>query len=167
MIKFFNKKIAKLYIVLLCITLVVGIVSTCLCISYSAKFDEATKPTSSSQASDVLSTVVSALAGDENATDSLTGMLASAISSKLTGDTEETETKLSEEAQALKTKKIITLVILIVSYVLTAGFFAATITCYEYEKYLESPKYKAKLKRMKKVEKLKAEQKEQISKSTF
>ncbi len=152
MIKFFNKKIAKVYIILLCLTLISGIVSSCFCISYSAQFDEATEK--KTDTSGVLSTIVSAIGGDEEATDSLTNMLASAITSTIDGSAEEEE-KLSDEAQALKNKKTLTLVLLIVSFVLAIGFFAATIICYEYEKYLESPKYKAKLKRMKKYEKLK------------
>ena len=152
MIKFFNKKIAKLYIVLLCVTLISGIVFSCFCISYSSQFDEATK-TETSKGTELLSSALSALAGDEEASDTLAGAIASAISSNLSSEEEEEE--LSEEAQALKNKKILTLILLCVSFFLTIVFFAATITCFEYEKYLESPKYKAKLKRLKKVEKIK------------
>lgn len=151
MIKVFNRKIAKVYIVLLCLTLISGIVSSCFCISYSAQFDKATEE--KADTSELLSSVVSALSGD---TSSLTDTLASSIASIIQGNSEEPEEeKLSNEAQALKDKKILTMVLLIVSFVLAVGFFAATIISYEYEKYLESPKYKAKLKRMKKYEKLK------------
>lgn len=146
--KVFNKKIAKLYIVLLCVTLTAGIVSSGFCISYSAQFDKATEVESDS--SEILNSVVSALAGDST---SLSEKLATAIID-LTDGSEEEE-KLSDEAQELQNKKVLTMVLLIAFFVLTAVFFAGTITCYEYEKYLESPKYKAKLKRLKKVEKLK------------
>ncbi len=152
MIKIFNKKIAKLYIILLCVTLISGIVSSCFCISYSSQFDKETAP-EKADTSELLSAAVSALSGNEEGTDALTNMLASAITSNILGS-EDSEEQLSKKATELKSKKILTLVLLCVSFFLAIAFFAATITCYEYEKYLESPKYKAKLKRLKKVQKI-------------
>lgn len=155
--KFFNKKIAKLYIVLLCITLVAGIVSSGFCIYYSSQYDEIIKSKSKTDTSDMLGTVVSALAGDEEASDSLAGILSSVLSSLAGVETEEeSEIKLTDEEQKVYNKKIATLVALIIFYVLAAAFFTATIISFEYEKYLKSDKYKAKLKRLKKYEKMKA-----------
>ena len=81
--KVFNRKIARLYIVLLCVTLIAGIVSSCFCISYSAQFDKATEV--KSDASEILSSVASALSGDTTA---LSEKLASAITDVVDGSQE-------------------------------------------------------------------------------
>ena len=151
--KLFNRKTAKIYIVLICVTMVVGIASSCFFASYSSKFEEMTKKDSSGALSELGSTLISALSGDtEAASDSLAGLLSDAIESQSEASTEK---KLTEEQQSMKNKKTVTLVLLIVSFCLAAVFSAGTITCYSYENYLKSDKYKAKLKRLKKYEKMK------------
>lgn len=154
--KFFNKKIAKLYIVLLCVTMIIAIVSSGFCIYYSSQYDEIIKSKNKTDTSDMLGTVVSALAGDEEASESLAGMLASALTSVAGVETDgDSEMQLTDEEQNVYYKKIATLVVLIVFYVLGVAFFATTIISFEYEKYLKSDKYKAKLKRLKKYQKMK------------
>lgn len=150
--KLFNRKTAKIYIALICISLVVALVSTGFCVSYSSQLKKLTEESSSKGAlADIGSALVSILGGDDKgATDSLEGV----VSSLLTGGADK-QSEPSAEEKALATKKTATLVILIVFYVLTVVFFAGTVTCYEYEKYLESPKYKAKMKRLQKYEKIK------------
>ena len=153
--KIFNKKTAKVYIAMICISLVIALVSSGFCISYSAQLKKIAEENASSNStlSSLGSALVSLLGGDDKAaTESLEGV----VSSLITGNSgEDKVVKVSDEEKALGTKKTITLVMLIVFYVLTVVFFAGTIVSYEYEKYLESPKYKAKVKRLQKYEKIK------------
>ena len=154
--KLFHKKIAKVYIALICFTLISGVVSMCFCIHFSSEFKEMTAEKKPS-GSELLTTVASAIGGDGEATDTLTDMLASALTDAVEGETQDQqEEKLSAEEKKVQNLKILTLVLMILFYVLCVASSAATITCYQYEKYLESPKYKAKLKRMSKYEKQKA-----------
>lgn len=155
MSKIFNKKIAKLYIAMICVSIVVALVSTGFCLSFSSQYDEllAASTKSDSSLADLGSALLSALGGD---TDKATEGLTNALTSLLGGDSANSiSDAVAEELEALKTKKNVTLVLLIVFYVLTVVFSAGTIICFEYERYLQSPKYKAKLKRLKKYEKIK------------
>ena len=152
--KLFNKKTAKIYRAMICVSLVIALVSSGFCISYSAQLKKLAEESASSNSalSDIGSALVSILGGDDKAaTESLEGV----VSSLLTGEDKDKEVKVSDEEKALGNKKTATLVLLIVFYVLTVVFFACSITSYEYEKYLESPKYKAKMKRLQKYEKIK------------
>ena len=152
--KLFNKKTAKIYIAMICVSLVIAIVSSGFCISYSSELKKLAEESASSKSalSDIGSALISLLGGDDKAaTENLEGV----VSSLLTGGKEKNEVKVSEEEKVLSTKKTASLVLLIVFYVLTVAFFACSITSYEYEKYLESPKYKAKMKRLQKYEKIK------------
>ena len=136
--KLFNKKIMKLYIVLLCVTLVGGMVCAGFSISFNSqikKIEEENKPS-----------VTDALA------DTLADLLASAVTES---DTTSTEEKVDPEIEKLQEKKTVSLVVMAVFFVFSALSGAAITTSYQYEKYLQSDKYKAKLKRLKKYEKTK------------
>lgn len=142
--KIFNKKTMIVYAILLCFSFVMGCVMVGMNVHYSNKFEEAT-----SKGSDATQTIVNGLSsilsslGNEEA--------ASTISDALNSAGEEKE--YDAETQALLTKKNVTLAFMIVFYVLTALFMAAAIFSSEYEKYLDSDKYRAKVKRLEKVKK--------------
>jgi hypothetical protein len=63
------------------------------------------------------------------------------------------EEEYDDATKAILTKKNVTLAFIVVFFVLTAVFMAGAITSSEYEKYLVSDKYKAKLRRLEKVRK--------------
>jgi len=142
--KLFNKKAMIAYIVILAITFVAGCSMIGVNVHYSNKIETLEKGdgTLESAATNVIANALSALVGggSENA---ITDAIQDA-----------TGNKIDEEAIAkVETKKTVVLVLMIVFFVLTAVFIAGAITAYQYPKYLESDKYKAKLKRMKKAAK--------------
>ena len=142
--KLFNKKSMIAYIVILAITFVAGCSMIGVSVHYSNEIATLEKGdgTLESAATEVIAGALSALVGGgkENA---ITDAIQDA-----------TGNKIDEEAIAkVETKKNIVLVLMIVFFVLTAVFIAGAITSYQYPKYLESDKYKAKLKRMKKAAK--------------
>lgn len=142
--KLFNKKSMIAYIVILTITFVAGCSMIGLSVHYSNEIEALEKGdgTFESAATDVIAGALSALVGggSENA---ITDAIQDA-----------TGNKIDEEAIAkIESKKTVVLVLMIVFFVLTAVFIAGAITAYQYPKYLESDKYKAKLKRMKKAAK--------------
>ncbi len=160
--KLFNKKIAKLYIVLICVMFVFTVTASGFSIHYSSQYTTLVEESSSSGSltdsiSSVLGALVGAQSGSSEDTENATDAISSAISSVLGGE-EEGEEVNSEELKAAQSKKIASTVIAVVFAILLVAASAGTITCYQYEKYLESPKYKAKLKRMQKLEKIKANQ---------
>ncbi len=142
--KLFNKKAMIAYIVILAITFVAGCSMIGVNVHYSNEIAVLEKGDGSleSAATEVIAGALSALVGGgkENA---ITDAIQNA-----------TGNKIDEEAIAkVETKKTVVLVFMIVFFVLTAVFIAGAITAYQYPKYLESDKYKAKLKRMKKAAK--------------
>ena len=142
--KLFNKKAMIAYIVVLAITFVAGCSMIGVNVHYSNEIETLEKGdgTLESAATNVIAGALSALVGggSENA---ITDAIQDA-----------TGNKIDEEAIArVETKKTVVLVLMIVFFVLTAVFIAGAITAYQYPKYLESDKYKAKLKRMKKAAK--------------
>lgn len=142
--KLFNKKAMIAYIVVLAITFVAGCSMIGVNVHYSNEIETLQKGdgTLESAATNVIAGALSALVGggSENA---ITDAIQNA-----------TGNKIDEEAIAkVETKKTVVLVLMIVFFVLTAVFIAGAITAYQYPKYLESDKYKAKLKRMKKAAK--------------
>ncbi|MBR2417726.1 MAG: hypothetical protein IKB12_03745 [Clostridia bacterium] len=142
--KLFNKKAMIAYIVVLAITFVAGCSMIGVNVHYSNEIEALKKGDGSleSAATEVIAGALGALVGggSENA-------ITDAIQNS-------TGNKIDNEAIAkIESKKNIVLVLMIVFFVLTAVFIAGAITAYQYPKYLESDKYKAKLKRMKKAAK--------------
>lgn len=140
--KFFNNKIMKVYIVLLCLSFVASIVGAGFSISASSRLKkiEEEKKTGSN----ITQMITDALAG-----------LAEQNAQQNGEKKQETEPELTEEEKALTSKKTAGIVVMAVTLVLGVLFSAGAITSYQYEKYLLSDKYKAKLKRLKKYEKMK------------
>ena len=142
--KLFNKKSMIAYIVILAITFVAG----CSMIGVNAHFSSEIENlkigdgTLESAATEVIAGALSALVGGgkENA---ITDAIQDATGNKVDDDA----------ITKIESKKTVVLVLMIVFFVLTTVFIAGAITAYQYPKYLESDKYKAKLKRMKKAAK--------------
>ena len=144
--KLFNKKAMIAYIIVLAITFIAGCSMIGVSVHYSNEIETLEKGDGSleSAASNVIANALSALVsgGTENS---------NAISDAIQNAT---GNKVDNDAIAkVQTKKTVVLVLMIVFFVLTAVFIAGAITAYQYPKYLESDKYKAKLKRMKKAAK--------------
>lgn len=142
--KLFNKKTMTVYVILLCFSFVMGCTMVGLNVHYSNEFEKATtKGDSTTQAIvNGLSGLLSSIAGEETA-DKLSDAL----------NKQDKEEEYDEATKAILTKKNVTLAFMIVFFVLTAVFMAGAITSSEYEKYLVSDKYKAKLRRLEKVKK--------------
>ncbi|MBQ1995008.1 MAG: hypothetical protein II237_02310 [Clostridia bacterium] len=144
--KLFNKKAMIAYIIVLAITFIAGCSMIGVTVHYSNEIETLEKGDGSleSAASSVIANALSALVsgGTENS---------NAISDAIQNAT---GNKVDNDAIAkVQTKKKVVLVLMIVFFVLTAVFIAGAITAYQYPKYLESDKYRAKLKRMKKAAK--------------
>lgn len=144
--KLFNKKAMIAYIIVLAITFIAGCSMIGVSVHYSNEIETLEKGDGSleSAASSVIANALSALVsgGTENS---------NAISDAIQNAT---GNKVDNDAIAkVQTKKTVVLIIMIVCFVLTAVFIAGAITAYQYPKYLESDKYRAKLKRMKKAAK--------------
>ena len=144
--KLFNKKAMIAYIIVLAITFIAGCSMIGASVHYSNEIETLEKGDGSleSAASNVIANALSALVsgGTENS---------NAISDAIQNAT---GNKVDNDAIAkVQTKKKVVLIIMIVCFVLTAVFIAGAITAYQYPKYLESDKYRAKLKRMKKAAK--------------
>lgn len=144
--KLFNKKAMIAYIIVLAITFIAGCSMIGVSVHYSNEIETLEKGDGSleSAASNVIANALSALVsgGTENS---------NAISDAIQNAT---GNKVDNDAIAkVQTKKTVVLVLMIVFFVLTAVFIAGAITAYQYPKYLESDKYRAKLKRMKKAAK--------------
>lgn len=142
--KLFNKKAMIAYIVVLAITFVAGCSMIGVNVHYSNEIETLKKGdgTLESAATEVIAGALGALVG---------GGKENAITDAIQNST---GNKIDNEAIAkIESKKTVVLVLMIVFFVLTAVFIAGAITAYQYPKYLESDKYKAKLKRMKKAAK--------------
>ena len=142
--KLFNKKTMIAYIVILAITFVAGCGMIGVSVHYSNEIETIEKGdgTLQSAASSVIANALSALVSSDSSS-----MISDAIH-------EAAGTKVDEDAIAkLDSKRTISLIVMAVFFVLTVLFIAASITAYQYPKYLESDKYKAKLKRLKKATK--------------
>ena len=142
--KLFNNKIMKLYIVVLCLCFVASIVSAGFTFSYSSKITKIEQEKKSGAVSEILTGALSSLLQQSGNSDA---------SSALENSTQ----KESKEEKALQSKKTTSIIVMVVTFVLGAVFTAGAITSYQYEKYLLSDKYKAKLKRLKKYEKAKTQ----------
>lgn len=142
--KLFNKKTMIVYVILLCFSFVMGCTMVGLNVHYSNEFEKATtKGDSATQAIvNGLSSLISSVAGEETA-DKLSDAL----------NKQDNEEEYDDATKAILTKKNVTLAFIVVFFVLTAVFMAGAITSSEYEKYLVSDKYKAKLRRLEKVKK--------------
>ena len=142
--KLFNKKTMIVYVILLCFSFVMGCTMVGLNVHYSNEFEKATtKGDSTTQAIvNGLSSLISSVAGEETA-DKLSDAL----------NKQDKEEEYDDATKVILTKKNVTLAFIIVFFVLTAVFMAGAITSSEYEKYLVSDKYKAKLRRLEKVKK--------------
>lgn len=142
--KLFNKKSMIAYIVILAITFVAGCSMIGVNAHFSSEIENIKKGdgTLESAATEVIAGALSALVGGgkENA---ITDAIQDATGNKVDDDA----------ITKIESKKTVVLVLMIVFFVLTAVFIAGAITAYQYPKYLESDKYKAKLKRMKKAAK--------------
>ena len=143
--KLFNKKAMIAYIVILAITFAAGCSMIGVNVHYSNEIATLEKGDGSleSAATEVIAGALSALVGSSDST----GAISDAIQGLTGSDVDE------EAIAAIETKKTVVLVLMIVFFVLTAVFIAGAITAYQYPKYLQSDKYKAKLKRMKKAAK--------------
>lgn len=143
--KLFNKKAMIAYIVILAITFIAGCGMIGVSIHYSNEIETLEKGdgTLESAATEVIANALSSLISSSDST----GMISDAIK-------DATGNKTDDEAIAkLDNKRSISLIVMAVFFVLTVLFIAAAITAYQYPKYLESDKYRAKLKRLKKATK--------------
>ena len=144
--KLFNKKAMIAYIIVLALCFTAGCAMIGMTVHYSNEIATLEKGDGSleSAATNVIAGALSALvSGGTDSQNAISDAIQNAVGSKV-----------DEEAIAkVQTKKTTTFVFMIVFFVLTAVFIAGAITAYQYPKYLESDKYKAKLKRMKKAAK--------------
>lgn len=138
--KLFSKKMMIVYIVLLCLTFISGTVSVGFTVHYSEKYNEAVKEAEKDIFKDETKS---------EAENFLLRVIGSAISKEAGINT---YSSLSEEGKAYRQSKSDALIAAIVLYVFSALSIAGIITCAQYDKYLKSEKYKAKLKRMKRYE---------------
>ncbi len=144
--KLFNKKAMIAYIVILAITFIAGCSMIGVSVHYSNEIEALQKGDGSleSAASNVIANALSALvSGGTDSSNAISDAIQNATGNKVDNDA----------IAKVQSKKTVVLVIMIVCFVLTAVFIAGAITAYQYPKYLESDKYKAKLKRMKKATK--------------
>ena len=140
--KLFNKKAMIAYIVALAICFTAGCAMIGMTVHYSDEIETLQKGdgTLESAASTVIANALSALISSDSSS-----MISDAIQ-------EAAGNKVDNEAiAAVQSKKTVVLIFMIIFFVLTVVFIAGAITAYQYPKYLESDKYKAKLKRMKKA----------------
>ena len=144
--KLFNKKAMIAYIIVLAITFIAGCSMIGVSVHYSNEIETLEKGDGSleSAASNVIANALSALVsgGTENS-NAISDAIQNATGNKVDNDA----------ITKVQSKKTVVLGIMIVCFVLTAVFIAGAITAYQYPKYLESDKYRAKLKRMKKAAK--------------
>ncbi len=143
MIKLFNKKTMVVYIALIAVFAVLGSVLIGVNIHYKNEFIEATK--SKNELSDKIVNGISSF---------LQRLVEQKTGSELgdtTGSTKEPE--YDDATKKIMQKRDLSFAFMIVSYCLTAVFSGLAIAAGEYPKYLESDKYKAKLRRLEKAKK--------------
>ena len=143
--KLFNKKSMIAYIVALAICFTAGCAMIGMTVHYSDEIETLEKGDGSLQsaATEVIANALSALVGSGDSSNVISDAIKEAAGSKVD----------NEAIAAVQSKKTVVLVFMIIFFVLTVVFIAGAITAYQYPKYLESDKYKAKLKRMKKAAK--------------
>ena len=133
----FGKKMMIVYIVLLCLSFIAGTVSVGLAVNYSEKYTKAVNDLEKEVFKDTSKT---------EAENTILRVIASAISQQAGINT---ASKLSAEEKAYARAKSDSVIAAIVFYVLSLLSAAGIITSAQYQKYLKSEKYNAKLKRMK------------------
>lgn len=143
--KLFNKKSMIAYIVALAICFTAGCAMIGMTVHYSDEIETLEKGdgTLESAATEVIANALSALVGSGDSSNVISDAIKEAAGSKVD----------NEAIAKVQSKKTVVLVFMIIFFVLTVVFIAGAITAYQYPKYLESDKYKAKLKRMKKAAK--------------
>ena len=143
--KLFNKKSMIAYIVALAICFTAGCAMIGMTVHYSDEIETLEKGdgTLESAATEVIANALSALVGSGDSSNVISDAIKEAAGSKVD----------NEAIAKVQSKKTVVLVFMIIFFVLTVVFIAGAITAYQYPKYLESDKYKAKLKRLKKMEK--------------
>ena len=143
--KLFNKKSMIAYIVALAICFTAGCAMIGMTVHYSDEIETLEKGdgTLESAATEVIANALSALVGSGDSSNVISNAIKEAAGSKVD----------NEAIAKVQSKKTVVLVFMIIFFVLTVVFIAGAITAYQYPKYLESDKYKAKLKRMKKAAK--------------
>lgn len=143
--KLFNKKAMVAYIVVLALCFTAGCAMIGVTVHYSNEIEALEKGDNSFQsaATDVIANALSALVSSSDSS----GAISDAIQSAVGNDVDE------EAVAKLESKQTVSIVFMAVFFVLTVVFIAGAITAYQYPKYLESDKYKAKLRRMKKAAK--------------
>lgn len=144
--KLFNKKAMIAYIIVLAITFIAGCSMIGVNIHLSNEIATLEKGDGSLEnaATEVIAGALSALvSGGSDSSNAISDAIQNATGNKVD----------NEAIAKIETKKTVVLVLMIVFFVLTAVFIAGAITAYQYPKYLESDKYRAKLKRMKKAAK--------------
>ena len=143
--KLFNKKSMIAYIIALAICFTAGCAMIGMTVHYSDKIETLEKGDGSLQsaATEVIANALSALVGSGDSSNVISDAIKEAAGSKVD----------NEAIAKVQSKKTVVLVFMIIFFVLTVVFIAGAITAYQYPKYLESDKYKAKLKRMKKAAK--------------
>ena len=143
--KLFNKKSMIAYIVALAICFTAGCAMIGMTVHYSDEIETLEKGdgTLESAATEVIANALSALVGSGDSSNVISDAIKEAAGSKVD----------NEAIAKVQSKKTVVLVFMIIFFVLTVVFIAGAITAYQYPKYLESDKYRAKLKRMKKAAK--------------
>lgn len=133
--KLFNRKTMKLYVVLLIVSFVAGCVCAGFTVKYKNDFKDATASSSTEVIANALTSIISSVSGKD---------LPSATQDK----------EYDDATKAIIAKKNASLAVMIVFYVLTVVFISGAVTASEYPKYLESDKYRAKLRRIEKAAKV-------------
>lgn len=142
MIKLFNKKTMVVYIIMLVVFAILGSSLIGVNAHYKKAFIEAT--TSGNELTDKIVNGISTF---------LQGLVNQAANKDGTTQTETKEPEYDAKTQAIMQKRDLSFAFMIVSYCLTAVFAGLAIAAGEYPKYLESDKYKAKLRRIAKAKK--------------
>lgn len=138
----FGRKMMIAYIVILCLTFIAGTVSVGFTAYYTEKYNIAVKEIEEKNKKN------SGLTDTENI---VLELITNALS-KETGTDLSSKTTLTDEAKGYRQNKSDAIIATIVLYVFSLLSVAGIITCVQYDKYLKSEKYKAKLKRMKRYE---------------
>lgn len=128
--KFFNKKIMKLYIALICVFLVL----TGTFIGFAIHNANAYK--------EEMAALESSSSGLDNATNLIAGLLGG-LTGQDTSSLTKQEVEPSEKALSAKSNRTVFTILSIVSGVFFLASIGLTIGCAEYEKYLASDKFKA------------------------
>lgn len=141
MLKLFNRKTMVAYIVMLIVFAILGTSLIAVNVHYRKAFVEATK--SGNELTDKI-------------VDGISTLLQGLVNKDGQNNTQNSTTKepeYSDEAKAIMQKRDLSFAFIFVSYGLMAVFAGMAIAASEYPKYLESDKYKAKLRRIERAKK--------------